>query len=155
MIRIRLILVAIGVAAADQVAKLVAVRGLSHRGSVQVVGDVVRLTLVRNPGVAFGVKFGAWAQVPLAVLSALIVVLLAVYLIRQRGGSAPGETALAAIAGGALGNLVDRVRFGTVVDFLDIGVGTTRWPVFNVADTAVTIGVVYLLFTQLRHRTEA
>jgi signal peptidase II len=151
----RTILVALGVVAADQLTKLAAAKGLSQSGSVRVVGDVVRLTLVRNPGVAFGLNFGSWSQIPLAVLSAAIVVVLAVYLVRQRNGSGPGEIALAAIAGGALGNLVDRLRFGTVVDFLDIGVGNTRWPVFNLADSAVTVGVVYLLLAQLSHRTES
>jgi signal peptidase II len=151
----RLALVALGVTVADQVTKALAVRGLVHRGSVQVVGDLVRLTLVRNPGVAFGVRFGEWAQLPLALLSAVVVVILVGLLLRRRTGSEPAEVALAAIAGGALGNLVDRLRFGTVVDFLDIGVGSTRWPVFNLADSAVTVGVLYLLLTQLGHRSDA
>ncbi len=114
--------------------------------SVPVVGDAVRFTYVLNPGVAFGFHVGAYSR---PVFTALAVVALVVigFLLRatphhQRGRLA----ALAMVAGGALGNLLDRVLGpGGVVDFMDVGLGAVRWPVFNVADVGVTVGAVLLV----------
>jgi signal peptidase II len=143
------------VVAVDQASKALASRLLAPVGGCRVLGDLVRVTFVRNPGIAFGLKFGEWAQVPLAVVSTAVVLLLAVYLARRRVTGGAADIALAAVLGGAVGNLVDRLRFGMVVDFIDVGIGATRWPVFNVADSAVTIGVLYLLWVQVRQPSRA
>jgi signal peptidase II len=149
-VRARLAGIVLAVVAADQITKLVASTSLSARGSIRLLGDVVRFTLVRNPGVAFGLKFGPWAHVPLTIVSAAVVLVLAVILARKGAVGGRAGAALAAVLGGAVGNLVDRLRFGMVVDFIDVGIGTTRWPVFNIADSAVTLGVLYLLWEQVR-----
>jgi signal peptidase II len=113
--------------------------------SVPVLGDVVRLTHVLNPGAAFGLHVGGYSR---AVFTVLALVALAVILVVLRGTPehATGRlTALALVGGGATGNLVDRVGTGAVVDFLDVGFGAVRWPIFNLADVGVTTGALILV----------
>ena len=116
--------------------------------SIPVAGDVVRLTYVLNPGAAFGLHLGSYSRF---IFLALALVALGVLLVMYRHTTASDKLrlfAIGAIAGGALGNVIDRIRSSRgVVDFLDFGIGDLRWPVFNFADTAVTIGAVLLLFS--------
>jgi len=100
------------------------------------------LTMVWNRGVSFGMMqdMGIW---PLTVLALAISAFLTVWIFRST--SKFESIALGMIIGGAIGNVVDRLRFGGVADFLDIYVGTYHWPSFNIADSAITIGVVLLL----------
>ena len=114
--------------------------------SVGVLGDWLRLTYVLNPGAAFGIHVGPWSR-PLFVTLALLALVVLANVVRL---TPPQERlrlwALALIMGGALGNLTDRLRaHASVVDFLDVGVGRLRWPVFNVADVGVTVGAVLLV----------
>ncbi len=97
-----------------------------------------------NPGVSFSMfrglgESGPWA---VALMTAAIIGLIAWYMLKRAHASERG--ALALIIGGALGNLIDRVRFGAVVDFLDFHVGGMHWPAFNLADTFIFLGVVWL-----------
>jgi signal peptidase II len=106
---------------------------------------VLRFTLVYNPGAAFGLHLGPYSRV---IFTALTVVALFI-LGRLYRATAPGDqwrtVALALVCGGAVGNLLDRLRSDLgVVDFLDVGVGDMRWPTFNVADMAVSCGAVLL-----------
>ncbi len=106
----------------------------------QVLGDYVRLTLTRNSGVAFGIGQGTGFPYAIFSLAAILAILW-----MFASGRAPGgfrRLALALILGGALGNLIDRLRGGEVVDFIEVGIPRWHWPVFNVADSAVTVGVV-------------
>lgn len=114
--------------------------------SIAVLGDYVRLSHVRNTGASFGLFPGnTYALIAVSSAAVLVVLYLAV---RSRGRHAP-MAFLGLILGGALGNLYDRVRLGEVVDFIDVGLGSHRWPVFNVADVAVTIGVLLMLIEYL------
>ena len=107
----------------------------------QVIGDWVRLTYIHNPGAAFGLFPGS-RGVLIAVSIAAVFVVTAVAWNKQKSVSV---LPLGLILGGAVGNLFDRIRLGEVVDFVQIGIPPeTYWPVFNVADSAVTIGVVWL-----------
>lgn len=108
------------------------------------LADFFRLTHVENPGVAFGLQWGGrWLYVALAAAVCLAIVLYHRAWIAGRVGDA---LAVGGILAGAAGNLLDRVRQGTVTDFLDLGVtGTYRWPTFNVADMAIVIGVIYIV----------
>ena len=135
--------VAVVVVALEQFAKVAVRASLPLGASVPVVGDVVRLTHVENPGVAFGL-LATWPLVPV-VATALILPGLALYV--ARAGTLPQTrlVTLGAIAGGALGNLVDRLLEGHVTDFVDVGLGNYRWPSFNGADTAIVLGVGALL----------
>jgi len=112
---------------------------------LSVWGEGLRLTLVYNPGAAFGLHFGAlsrWIFVALTLLALLVLWRLYLetpLLDRTR------TLALALVTGGALGNLLDRLKSSRgVVDFIDVGVGAWRWPTFNVADIAVTTGAIML-----------
>lgn len=134
-------LIALLVLAADQLTKAWMQSTLSLGYSESLLGPL-RLTLVHNRGIAFGLPV-AQGFVSLAVVLVLVVLLL-LYRSRMLRGAA-GYAALGLLVGGAIGNLIDRLRFGHVVDFIDFGF----WPVFNVADSAVTCGVILLAYSLL------
>lgn len=130
----------------DQVTKYLASRFLSARICVEVAGSVFRLTLVRNPAGVFGIVGGG--KLFYLYLSLLAVGLIGFYLTKVK--LPIYRFSLALILGGAVGNLADRIRFGEVVDFLDFGLGSYRWPTFNLADSAITIGIFLLLLASFR-----
>ena len=140
----------------DQFTKLLAVDRLSPAYVPHpVLGEWFRLTLVYNPGAAFGLHLGPWSRWIFMVLTVVAVTVMW-RLYRQSPADARWRTwALALVTGGALGNLVDRVRSSRgVVDFLDVGVGAWRWPTFNIADIGVSCGAVILAIV-LWHEDEA
>lgn len=109
------------------------------RAKVQVIGDLVRFIYVRNPGSAMGLfPVGRWALVGISIIASVFLI----YLYRTTASRLKIRLgAMAAILGGALGNLVDRIFYGGhVVDFIDVGIGTHRFYTFNVADMGVTVG---------------
>lgn len=125
------------VAVIDQITKLAVQSRLPYGASVPLAGPV-DITLVRNPGGAFGLFQSG--TVPITIIS-LIVVLGIVWVSRRSGTVSPMiGAALALQLGGAVGNLADRLRLGYVVDFINVQV----WPVFNIADVAITGGIVLL-----------
>lgn len=142
----RFITLVAGIVLVDQFTKMLAVDQLSPAYVPHpVIGEAVRLTLVYNPGAAFGFHLGPWSRWIFTALTAVALVVLW----RMYRASGPQErvkaTALAMVSGGAIGNLVDRLRSSRgVVDFLDVGVAAWRWPTFNVADIAVSCGAVLL-----------
>ena len=103
------------------------------------------IVLVFNTGVSFGVLGGdgAWQPMTLSLLALVICSGLLVWQWRQ--GGKMGDLAIAMIVGGALGNVIDRLRLGGVVDFLDFHLSDWHWPAFNLADSAITVGVAILL----------
>ena len=134
---------------ADQWTKGWAENALNARPAINVIGELVRLTYTRNSGVAFGL--GAGLRFPFYLFSMAAVIVILVLFARHRSHSLVRQLALALILGGALGNLVDRLTTGEVVDFILIGWRQWYWPVFNVADAAVSIGVTLFAVTWLRH----
>jgi len=116
--------------------------------SVPVLGDFFRLTYTQNPGAAFGIHVGTHSRVLFLALSLGALVVLG-YLYRVTpDGDRLRLFAVALVSAGAVGNIIDRLRFPRgVVDFLDVGIGVHRWPVFNVADMAVSTGAVLLLLS--------
>ena len=142
----RFITLVAGIVLVDQFTKMLAVDQLSPAYVPHpVIGDAVRLTLVYNPGAAFGLHLGPWSRWIFTALTAVALVVLW----RMYRSSGPQDrvkaTALAMVSGGAIGNLVYRLRSSRgVVDFLDVGVAAWRWPTFNVADIAVSCGAVLL-----------
>ena len=133
---------------ADQVSKALVVSAFQPGESVNVIGDVVRLWYVRNTGAAFSLFPGAlWLFLPVTALALAMIV----YFFRSFRDRGPAvHVILGTILAGTLGNLVDRLRLGYVVDFISVGIGDTRFPTFNVADSAVVVGigllVAYLTF---------
>jgi signal peptidase II len=111
----------------------------------EVVGDWLRFTLVYNPGAAFGLHVGDHSRWVFMVLTIGALLILGRLYVSTSEGHRTRVMSLALVCGGALGNLLDRIRSALgVVDFLDVGVGDARWPTFNVADMAVSIGAFLL-----------
>jgi signal peptidase II len=119
------------VVALDQATKGLAASHLMPGESISVLGDFIRLTLVHNTGAAFGLFPGS--RVPFIVVSVVAIGVVLYLFFRETYRSVANRVLLGCILGGAIGNLIDRVRLGYVVDFIDIGFGTARWPVFNAA----------------------
>ena len=158
----------------DQVSKLlvkgiefpwlgISIPGMHYGTSKPVIGDFFRLTYIENPGMAFGIDVGG--KLFFSVFSIVASIAILAYLYRARSDSLGFRISLAMILGGAVGNLIDRMFYGVVfdggslfygkvVDFFDVdffnidiwGYHLSRWPVFNIADASVTIGVILLLF---------
>lgn len=143
-----------GVILLDQLTKAWVLAAFHMHESVAVTA-FFNLVLVMNPGASFSflAAAGGWQKWFFIALALGISTWLAV-LIRRHARERLMPAALALILGGALGNVIDRIRFGAVVDFLDFHLGGWHWPAFNVADSAITIGVILLLLQQLRHRPQ-
>lgn len=135
---------------ADCGSKRVAEETLTLHTPHEVVGDVVRFTLGYNPGAAFGMNVGPASRVVFTVLTLLALVALGAMYRATPAEQRLEIVALALITGGAVGNLVDRIRAGSVVDFIDVGVGGMRFWTFNIADAGITIGAVLLALSFLR-----
>ena len=130
----------------DQLTKAWLVSFLAPGQSVAVLGDVVRLVHSQNNGGLFGLLRGQ--AVPFGIVSLVVVGLIVVY----HASTAPNRyvsITLGLLLGGALGNLIDRLRIGYVVDFVDAGIGGLRWYTFNVADTAISVAILLLLALSL------
>jgi signal peptidase II len=133
----------IAILIADQTTKLLIKSRFELRQSVEIFGDFFRFTYIENPGMAFGIRVGSPAF--FTVFACVASIIIFVYLYRIRHEKFLSRFSLAIILGGAVGNLVDRVAYGQVIDFLDFGIDDTRWPIFNIADSSVTIGMILLL----------
>jgi signal peptidase II len=138
--------VVVGITAVDVSSKWWAESGLvPARLPHSVAGDWLRLTLVYNPGAAFGLQVGPQSRWVFMGLTVIALGILGRLYLNTRDGDLWRAVSLALVCGGALGNLIDRVRSDQgVVDFIDIGLGGSRWPTFNVADVAVSVGAVLL-----------
>lgn len=141
--------------------------GMSYGSSFDVIGSFFKIWFVENPGMAFGIDVGNGSKLFLSLFSLLASILIIVYLFKVRNQNIWLRVALALILGGAIGNLIDRTFYGIIygyapifygkvvdffsVDFFDFSIfGHTyeRWPIFNIADSAVTVGVIILLFVK-------
>ncbi len=132
----------------DQVSKWIVLKSFQPGDIRPVIDGVFNLTLTFNKGAAFGLW--SWLTPGLREVVLGLTILFAVgvvtYLLTRTYHKDPlSQAALAAILGGAIGNVIDRVRIGAVVDFLDFYLGTWHWPAFNVADSAICVGVFTLI----------
>jgi signal peptidase II len=134
----------------DQMLKSIVVRSMQVGESTSIVSDVMLVTRVANEGGLWGMSLGP-APVLIA-LSALALVALAYAFVSARSSGLVARLALGAVIGGAAGNVLDRVRIGSVVDYVDVGFGSTRWPAFNLADASIVVGVVVLVMVLGRKR---
>jgi signal peptidase II len=136
---------AAAVIVSDVITKLLAESLLARRLPLSVIGDWVQLRLVYNQGAAFGLDVGENSRWVFFGLAVIALVVLGSMVRSTRPGDRFRLLALALVCGGAAGNLIDRIRSAQgVVDFVDIGVGGWRWPTFNVADSAITVGAIAL-----------
>jgi len=132
----------------DQATKFIIQRMSELFSSFPVIDDIFRITYIQNPNALFGLPLGSH---PLFVpFSLLITAILLFLFFRLKGRHLLTRLGLALILGGAIGNLLDRFRLGAVIDFIDIGYRGVRWPIFNLADAAVTIGIALLILENFR-----
>ncbi len=132
----------------DQVTKVYVMETMRLHESIPVVANFFSITYIRNPGAAFGFlssSSSSFRFVFFGLTSVFAVGLLGTILVRMPKDDWMGRLSVAAILGGAIGNLLDRVRYGEVIDFLDFYINGYHWPAFNIADSAITVGVVFLI----------
>jgi len=133
----------------DQITKIFILKTLPLYHSITIIPGFFNITHIHNPGGAFGFMAHQNSSLRsfLFILLALIAVCLIFYFYKSTNRTHPFlASGFALILGGAIGNLIDRIRFGKVVDFLDFYVHSYHWPAFNVADSAITVGVTIFIF---------
>lgn len=152
----------------DQLSKALVNSSMRMGESISVLGNFFRLTHILNPGGAFGTRLGN--NIFYTVLSVLAILIAVYFFTKSKKEDRVLQLAFSLVLGGALGNLLDRIRYGEVLDFLDFdffnirippfkfgfidfsGFYLDRWPVFNIADSAVTIGMILILWYVIRPR---
>lgn len=132
----------------DQLTKILIRHTMELGQSISIVGSFIKITYVLNPGIAFGIRVPN--GIIFTMLSILASIGIVVFLVTHWHEGMAIKGSLALILGGAVGNLIDRILFREVVDFIDVGIKNLRWPVFNVADSAVVIGMFFLFLTVFR-----
>lgn len=148
----RLVVLAGIIVLVDQVTKRIVMDAFSLHENVQVIPGFFALTHIRNTGGVFGLLAGEATLMRtlffLAVSMSALGIIVYFYT-RLTAGKPWIAAAFAMIFGGALGNLIDRLRFGEVIDFLDFYIGAAHWPAFNIADSAISIGAAILFLSAL------
>ena len=153
--RSKFVLLTLMVLLLDHLTKyLVSIR-MELRGSIEIIPGYLRLSYVRNSGVAFGFFQDldmAWKPYLLGGLAIVAVVVIVIYSWRMPADRSFLQGALALTMGGILGNFADRIMNGSVVDFIEVHVNDSfHWPTFNIADSAITLGIAMLLIDTLRN----
>jgi len=152
-----LVLTAAAIVLLDQMTKAWIQKTMLLHQSIPVIPDLFNLTYIRNPGAAFGLFASGGGSLRSVFFIAVSVIALVVLSLLYT--KAPRETwllrfSLSLVMGGAIGNLIDRIRLGEVVDFLDFYLGSYHWPAFNVADSCITIGIgLLILHTMVSRKT--
>jgi signal peptidase II len=136
-------LIVTAVVALDQITKLLIIRYISPFDSIGIF-SFLHIVHVQNTGAAFG-SFKSLGSTFFIAIS-MVAILFVIYLLMK---NAYNQLGLSLVLGGAIGNLIDRVLYGKVVDFMDFFIGNFHWPAFNVADSALTIGITVILLTSL------
>ncbi len=130
---------------------------MSLHESMMVIPGLLNITYVRNPGAAFSFLASAspgFRSVFFLTVTILAIILVLYYIAKSMTEESLMIFALSLILSGALGNFIDRVRLGEVIDFIDVHLGAYHWPAFNVADSAITIGACLMLFTLFKRPKE-
>lgn len=140
----------------DQATKLYVDAHFALHESVPVIDGLFHLTYVRNKGAAFGILADSSIRIPFFIGVSIVAMLGILWYLRTlRDDQRLGMLGLALIFSGAAGNLIDRIRYGEVIDFLDVFWRQHHWPAFNVADSAITVGVALLLLDMWREERRA
>lgn len=145
----RLLIISGLVVVIDQISKLIVFEALPLYESVPVIPGFFSITHIHNPGGAFGFLSGQSAvlrHIVFLLISSFAVGLIIYYYHRTPKNYLFLSCGFALILGGAIGNMIDRVRLGIVIDFLDFYVGNLHWPAFNVADSAITSGIIIFIY---------
>jgi signal peptidase II len=152
--RLGLAVIVLAVLALDQASKFAVSSQMALGQSVPVASGLLHMTLVHNTGMALGILSGQtipYKTVLVTLLSLAALSAVGIYALRTPARQTLTRLGLAFVLGGAVGNIVDRVRLGYVVDFIDVFYRGSHWPAFNLADTAICTGVGLLLLDTLMH----
>ncbi len=141
----KILLVSVVIVVIDQITKALTRLNMDLYDSVPVIQNFFHLTYVTNDGMAFGLNFPGGIYV-LSAVSIILTIVIFMYLWKERNGHFLMRLSLALILAGAIGNLIDRVLLGQVVDFFDFMIGDFHWYIFNVADSSVTVGMITFLY---------
>lgn len=145
------LLLAVGIVLVDQVSKWAALYWLAPYRPLPVFPSL-NFMLAFNPGAAFSLfaEGSGWQRWALSAVAVAVSLYLLYWLRQLAAGDRWQGIAIGLVLGGAVGNLIDRLRLGVVVDFIDVYYGNWHWPAFNVADAAITMGAILILFMLLR-----
>jgi signal peptidase II len=141
--------------ALDQITKSAITARFTLHEVYPVISGLFNLVYVMNPGAAFGFLANAsetFRYIFFTGITVLAAGLIIYYLVKSNPRNLLLSAALTLIFGGAVGNLIDRLRFGAVVDFLDVYIGGAHWPAFNVADSAITVGAILMIWEMILNR---
>ncbi len=155
---VRFLVIILLVVVCDQLSKLWILQNFALYDSTVIIPGLFNLTFLRNTGAAFGIFAGHpswWRQLFFIGVAVIALVVILVFQRKLGRQNILYTISLAFIGGGAVGNLIDRVLYGSVVDFLDVYIGSHHWPAFNVADSAITVGVAIFLITQFLEDRQA
>lgn len=139
----------------DQLTKILADQYLQYHQAVEVI-PMFNLTLMYNKGAAFSflANAGGWQRWFFLILTSAVSIFIYLWLRKLKAHQVMQYTALALILGGAIGNLIDRAIYGHVIDFLDVYFQQHHWPAFNIADSAITVGAILLIYDTLKNPHE-
>ena len=149
-------IILVAVLTLDQWTKFYIDSVMSLHDSFPLIKGLFNITYVRNPGAAFGFLANAspaFRSIFFISVTVIAIVLILYFVAKNRRADLLLISSLSLILSGAVGNLIDRVRFGEVIDFLDVYLGSYHWPAFNVADSAISIGAVLLILEMFKKRT--
>lgn len=141
----------------DQITKAAIVRNFLLHESLPVIDGFFNIVYVMNPGAAFGFLANmseTFRYLFFIGITVLVMTLIIYYILKIESQNRLYVLSLTLIFAGAVGNLIDRIRFGAVVDFLDLYIGTAHWPAFNVADSSITLGAVLIIWGMIKKRKE-
>ena len=152
-----LITMALTIISLDQITKFLIHHSMRLHESIAIVEGFFAITYIRNPGAAFGFLADLGDQFRFyffVTISIVALIFLGIFFYKTPREDLLTQVGISLVVGGALGNLIDRLRLGEVIDFLDFFIGSSHWPAFNVADSAISIGLA-LLILQLFLRSKA
>lgn len=146
-------IVSIFVVVFDQASKLHIDYHFKLYESHPIIPGLLSLTYIRNKGAAFGILADSSFRMPFFIFVSILAILAILWFLRQRHDvQRLGNFGLALVFSGAVGNLIDRIRIGEVIDFIDVYWRQYHWPAFNIADSAITVGVAFLLLEMWTER---
>ncbi|KUG22870.1 lipoprotein signal peptidase [hydrocarbon metagenome] len=143
------------IVALDQITKAAIVEKFSLHESHSVIDGLFNIVYVMNPGAAFGFLADAselFRRIFFTGITVTVILLIIYYIVKSKLQNTLYLISLTLIFSGAVGNLIDRIRYGAVVDFLDVYIGTAHWPAFNVADSSISIGAVLMIYGMIVQR---
>jgi len=139
-----LAIIAVSIVLLDQFSKNLIAKTMYLGQSFNIIDHILRIVYIKNPNAAFGIPVGS--PLLMMILTSVATILLLFYFAKLKAEGTLLYVGLSMIISGAIGNLIDRFKMGQVIDFIELGVRNFKWPVFNFADSSVTIGIALILW---------